>query len=280
MNRATPPKPSPIHTNGHYETPLESSGVSLRRPAPVHKPTVFPSDLPLRGLSAILYGLHRFHLSGLAFSRYVAAFWLLIAALAALGALPGRWITMTIALLLWVVQVVISSRHSRQHYVKFIEEPLVTLNGSPLETNEKLPIYATGLLSVEGRYQTFSALPGFYRTFATGEHAILCLVQQRNWMALLSWPADEVGMWYAFIKPGEIQQIRWGVVRFGNNSMPGLAVQYELEIPPGPRRKRAEVRQETLYLATPQVEDAQRIYVDLLNNLPTERVVLPTTHTK
>jgi hypothetical protein len=196
----------------------------------------------------------------------------LIALLAAVNALPGRWFTMSVALLLWVVQVSYGIQWKRSHYVSFAASPVPPLNDTPLETSEKLPIYATGLLNVEGRYQSYSVLPGFYRTFATGEHAVLCLVTARHWLGILSWPADETGMWYAFISPGDIQRLQWGELQFGVTTLPALAITYSLEIPPGPRRKRAEFRQETLYLATPDANDAQRLYIDLLNNLPVEQI--------
>lgn len=273
MNRqTTPPQTNPPYTNGHYETPLELSGVSLRRPTPLHKPTVFPPDLPLRGVSPILYGLHRFHLGGMPVSRYIASLWLFIALLAGVGILPGRWLTMILVLLLLAGQIVISLRHRRQQYVTFTSAPLPVLNDTPLEISEKLPIYATGLLSVEGRYQQFSALPGFYRTFATGEHAVLCRAPERNWLGLLSWPPEETGMWYAFINPSDLQRLTWGYLHFGATSHPALAVEYQLELPPGPRRKKAEIRQELLYLASPDLKDAQRLFIDLLNNLPNDKI--------
>jgi hypothetical protein len=221
----------------------------------------------------MLYGLHRFHLGGMPFARFVASLWLFVAFLAGVGLLPGRWITLTLALLLFVAQIAIGVRYRREHYVTFTSAPLPVLNDTPLEISEKLPIYATGLLSVEGRYQQYSALPGFYRTFATGEHAVLCRVPERTWLGLLSWPAEETGMWYAFINPSDIQRLTWGNLHFGATVHPALAIEYQLEIPPGPRRKKVEIRQELLYLASPNLKDAQRLYIDLLNNLPNDKIV-------
>ena len=274
MNGHPPPsQPGKPYTNGHYETPLEISGVSLHRPAPVQKPTVFAPDLMLQGLAPLLYALHRFHLGGIPLARYLAGLWIIIALFAIVGLIPGRWITASVALLLFVGQIALNVRHRRQHYVHFEHAPAPPLQDRPLEPNEKLPVYATGLLNVEGRYQTYSALPGFYRTFATGEHAVLCLVQERRWLGLFTWPVEELGMWYAFVNPTEIEQLTWGTLHFGKVAQPALAVQYRLEIPPGPRRKKSEIRQELLYLATPEVGDARRMYVDLLNNLPPDKVV-------
>ena len=274
MTRHTiPPQTNPPYTNGHYETPLEVSGVSLHRPAPAHKPTVFPPDLPMRQSGPLLYGLQRFHLGGAPFTRYITFFWFAIAGLAFLGVLPGRWITIAIALLLWIGQIILLRRWERQQFVSFTPAPSPALNDAPLETSEKLPIYATGLLNVEGRYRAYSATPGFYRTFATGEHAVLCRVQEQRFFALGKLPPEDVGMWYAFFNPSDIEQLTWGSLQFGPTTYPAIAVQYHLEIPPSPRRKKPEVRQELLYLATPEVQDAQRLYVDLLSNLPADKIV-------
>ncbi len=278
MNRQSlPPQVNPPYTNGHYETPLEASGVSLHRPATVQSPTVFPTDLPLRGLGPLLYAMQRFQVGGLPVARYIGALWLLVAIAAIVGILPGRWLTAGIACVLWLGQLFISQRYSRRQFVDFDAAPVPHLTHAPLETSEKLPIYATGLLGVEGRNRFFSVLPGFYRTFATGEHAMLCRVAERTWLGVSSWPEDETGMWYAFVNPSDIEQLAWGRLGFGNITMPALAIQYRLELAAGPRRKKAEIRQETLYLATPQVEDAQRIFVDLLTNVPADKIVTRIT---
>lgn len=273
MNPQTPPQAPQPYTNGHYETPLELSGVSLRRPAAVQKPTVFAKDLPVRGMGPIFYALHRFHFNGLPFARYMVLLWILLAALAALNVLPGRWFTASLLLLIGIIQIILNQRYRQRKYITFTPATAPVLNESPLTPSEKLPIYATGLLSVEGRYQHYSALPGFYRTFATGEHAILCRVQERNWLGLLSWPHDEIGMWYAFVKPTEIERLAWGTLHFGSEKAHALEIEYQLEIPPSPRRKRTELRREILYIATSELKDAQRVYIDLLNNLPDDKIV-------
>jgi hypothetical protein len=228
--------------------------------------------MPLRGFGPTLYALHRFHLGGITASRYITALWILIAALAAVGIIPGRWITVILALLLWASQIIIGMRYRQRHYVSFVSAPLPALTVDPLTPSEKLTIFATGLLNVEGRYHHYTALPGFYRTFATGEHAIICQVKERSWLGILRWPEEQAGMWYAFVNPNDIHQLAWGKLRFGNTLYPALAINYRLEMPPGPRRKKTEIRQETLYLACTEQDSAQRIYVDLLQNLPAEKV--------
>jgi hypothetical protein len=263
-----PPQNNPPYTNGHYEAPLELSGVSLRPPAAPHQPTVFPPDLPPNTFDAVVYALQRFHFGGIPLARYIVALWVAIGITAAIGLIPGQWFTVTVALILLVAQIVWSERIRRRKYVNFHSVPIPPLAQAPLDSTEKLPIYATGLFSVEGRYQHYSALPGFYRTFATGEHAVLCRVTERSWLKLFSWAPEEAGMWYVFVNPEEIEQLAWGKLDFGKTSYPAVAIHYRLELPPGPRRKKSEVRHETLYLATPKIEDAQRLLVDLQVDLP------------
>ena len=273
MNRHTiPPQTNPPYTNGHYETPLEPSGVSLHRPTPVHKPTVFPPELPLRALGPTLYGLSRFQFGGVPSTRYLTILWFALAILAFLGALPGRWLTIALALTLWLGQTFLIARWQVKQFVDFTPTPQPQLNEASLEPHEKLPIYATGLLSVEGQYRTFSVVPGYYRTFESGEHAVMCHIQASKWLALGTLPPEELGMWYAFVNPEDIEQLTWGNLHFGPTTLPGLAIQYRMEIPAGPRRKKPEIRHELLYLASPEPQVAQRLYVDLLNNLPVHKV--------
>ncbi|HXF62658.1 MAG TPA: hypothetical protein VNK95_13635, partial [Caldilineaceae bacterium] len=115
--------------------------------------------------------------------------------------------------------------------------------------------------------QRFTWLPGFYRTFATGEHAVLCLVRDRRWGYMAQWPPDEPGMWYAFFEPSVISEVRWGELRFGRNRATALAVAYHLTIP-ATARKREQIRPEVLYLAVQSEADARRLFADLLQHMP------------
>lgn len=276
MNPKTPiPSTSRLYSNGHDKAPLESSGASLPPPPSAHVPTTFAADLPLRGLGPILYGLSRFQLVAMPLGRGILLFFLLVAFLAAIGILPGQWITATILVLLTAGLSILNLRLRRAHYVTFSPVPPPAMDGSPLQTNEKIPIYATGLLGVEGRYQRYTVLPGFYRTFATGEHAILCRLRERTWLGLLTWPLEEAGMWYAFVNPSDIQQLAWGTLGFGSTSMSAIKIEYRLELPPGPRRKRAAIRHETLYVASQQPGDAKRLYLDLRHNLLADKILVP-----
>lgn len=262
------PSPTP-YQNGHSkdEAPLHHSGASAAPQSPQVR-TVFPQDVHLWGRGAFFYLLHRFHVGGVTAGRLASLLWLVLAAIWALGALPGRWIGTGLWLLVFMLQVTAGLRERRSDYVTFAPSELPALSGAPLTPAEKLPVHATGLFNVEGKYQRFVWLPGFFRTFATGEHAVLCLVRERRRWFLLSSAPQETGMWYAFVDPGSLQQVRWGTLTFGATASPAIEATYRLTLPPTGRRQQPTIREETLYLAFSAADDGQRIYVDLAQHLP------------
>lgn len=90
-------------------------------------------------------------------------------------------------------------RLRKRDFVNFQATALPTTSPSLLNPAHKLPIYATGLFSVENKYQRYTWLPGFYRTFATREHALLCQVAARKFLQVadISQKAKQVsGMFF------------------------------------------------------------------------------------
>jgi hypothetical protein len=194
---------------------------------------------------------------------------LLVATLAfSAGLLPLRWFGAGLCLALLTLHLVWSAQARRRDYVRFAETAPPTTRAPALAPGEKLRVHVTGLLTVEGRYRRFTQLPGFYRTFSTGEHAALCLVRDRTWAVLARWPEEEVGMWYAFVLPSSIAAVRWGTVHYGAHVSSAVALHYQLEIPAGPKRRRPELRQETLYLSFADERDGLRLYSDLKATMP------------
>lgn len=218
----------------------------------------------MRGLPALVYALHRFRLGGPSIIRLLYFALLALGALWSLNTLPGgRWVGafwLILFLALWFIGRKI--RHS--DYVSFQESAPPAVTPQRLLPNDKVAIHATGQFTVEGKYQRLTWLPGFYRTFATNEHALLCLARDRRWLFFAHWPADEPGMWYAFITPDEITRIRWGELQFGANRSPALALDYRLTIPANGRRRQDQVRAETLYIACATPDDAATVLADLL----------------
>ena len=123
------------YQNGNHAAPPETSGAASTRAV---KPTVFPAHVRLAGLSAALYGLHRFHIGGAPISRWPV---LLLGALAlvwATGALPGRWIGVAVWLILLVLFVAYGVRQRRRHYVTFTPSTPPDGGAAPVRPQDKV----------------------------------------------------------------------------------------------------------------------------------------------
>jgi hypothetical protein len=159
--------------------------------------TIFLPELPPTGFSGVAYALAHFRLAGLALDRWLwsagGALALLLAARGYL--LPGVALLIAVTLL----QGVLTWRR-RSGGVEFRPADWTPSNeqDSPpmaaLAPETKIPVYATGLFGVEKRRQPFSMLPGFFRTFATREHALLCKINQQRFWRWASWPEEELAI--------------------------------------------------------------------------------------
>ncbi len=183
-------------------------------------------------------------------------------AAAAIGLLPGRLWWIGSALILWVGLQIIFRIRRRRDFVNFHEGSLPSISPQPLPVPDKIPIFATGLFAVENKQQHYTWLPGFYRTFATREHALLCQVAAKPFWPIRSWPEAEQGLWYVFFTPNAIDEIRFGTLSFGHHQRPALAIHYREPVtntdkprPPQPR---------VVYIACQQESDLLRILADLL----------------
>ncbi len=255
------PTPSP---NGREEIPAylgASRGPSPRAP---RTQTQFLPDPPLRSLRATYFALDRFQVGGLPLRRIVTLILLALAAIWATGFLPARWPATVLLALAAAAHIAYATIQRRRDFVAFRSGRLTDATPASLAPQDKIPVYITGLLSVEGKYRRFTFAPAFYRTFATGEHALLGLVRSRNLWNLAVWPEDEPGMWYAFVLPEQIRRVENGQVSFSGEAMPGLAVAYSLTLPAKNRFRGEKTVTETLYLAAETRQDADRILADLL----------------
>lgn len=233
-------------------------------PAPprVHqKPTEFLPDAPAELWLTRLYLLERAEWLGAPLIRWL---YLTLAGLALAWTvlrLPGNWMV-GIALLALAVALHLTVRYARRRgYTTFIPQPSPTPPAQMLAPAQKRPVYVTGVLSVERKVRAFTALPGFYRTFATREHALLCQVRPRRIWAIAAWPEEEVGLWYAFFTPEQITSIQPGLARIDRRALPGLAITYR---PDGENAQRKTASPLTLYLAFVDERDRDAVLADLL----------------
>jgi hypothetical protein len=149
-------------------------------------------------------------------------------------------------------------------------------NAAPLNPSDKLILRATGLFEVEGKAQRFTELPAYYRSFSTREHALMAVVQPARRLAgLASWPEDETGMWYIFVKHDEVRQVQPGMLSFGRARRPALLLLVEQVLPEknavmdawglqwGKDKSKLATRQQTIYLSFDDEAERARVMGDL-----------------
>lgn len=203
------------------------------------------------------YLLARHRWGGAPLFRWLRLALLGVALLAALGVWPGRWGSALGALLVLAASFVWEWRARRHQYVVFRAQPKEPPPAAPLHPQDKVPLRATGLFEVEGRLQTFTELPAFFRTFATREHAVMAFAQRSHWLGVGLWPEEEVGMWYIFFRPEAMQGIQPGLLRFGRRAHPALRLVV-----------RGEKKAHTVYLSFDDPEGCRRVWADILHDAP------------
>ena len=222
-------------------------------------------------MATFLYKLYRHRWNGMPMSRWVIAVLGILALVAWRGWLPvdprwDLWVSgAALGAAILFAGIIVAAR--RRNFIAFHLHPDPPGEPVPLTPGDKLPVHASGRFGVENRYRPFTWLQGFYRTFATREHAIICLVPSSRFLLLGRWPETETGMWYIFVQPDTIHRVRFGEVRFGRTSAPGVAIDYTLHIPKRGRFRPARNLSETAYLACDSAADAARIYTDLRQDL-------------
>lgn len=248
-----------LSLNGKVEAPAQISGASVV----AAKPTTFPQESPDRSLRTFFYYSSCQHIGGTPVIRWIFILLLLAIPVWRLSGLPGGWWS-PLALFgsAWIVLWITLYRWRKQDFVRFVPETLPAVTATALTPQEKLPVYATGFFSVEGKEQRFTWLPGFFRTFATREHAIMCQVapEQRG---MGRWPEDQVGLWYIFFSPEEIQTVQWGSLHFGASAQPAVAITYKRVIPKRGRFRPEKTITEVIYLAVEREADGHQILADL-----------------
>lgn len=148
----------------------------------------------------------------------------------------------------------------RRDFVRFTAGETPEVDALTLAATEKLPVHISGPLSVTGKVRHFTFLPGFYRSFATREHGLLCCCRERRILRFAHWPEGEVGLWYAFFAPEQILHIAYGTVRYDDTVAPGLALEVSTQAFAPVQLRGAST---TIYVACPSPEVALRILGDL-----------------
>ena len=216
-------------------------------------------------MSRLLYHLDRMMLAGTPAVRWIDGLLLVVGVMGGFGFVPGGFFTTGICLVLFVSFIWLRRHWRSRDYVQFRELATPSVTPQPLAPKDSVPIHASGYFSVEEKSERFTWLQGYFRTFATREHAIICLVQPKRFL-LAEWPEKDVGMWYVFFFPKSVRNVRYGMVSYGRITQTCLAIEHEILIPKKGRFSRERTVQETILLASPTEEDTRRILADLLHD--------------
>lgn len=255
------------------ESSAGAAGPSMAK----RRATEFPPERPIRSLRAVYYVFNRFLLGGAPLGRAITVLFLALAGLWATGLLPGRWTVSAFWLAMLAVHLALAASMRRNDFVAFEASQNMEPAAGTFVAEDKAPVHVTGLLSVEGKYRRFTFLPGYYRTFATREHAILALVRKRSLWGLAAVPEDEPGMWYAFVSPDQIRSVTAGKIRFDGEVLDAIAVAYTVTIPAKNRFQRSKTTTETLHIAPCVAQDVARICSDLILDAPPQAAAVPQT---
>lgn len=251
-----------LHRNGTPPAPDLMQGKAV----PAAARTQFLPERPVDTLRALGYHLDRQRLAGVPLVRWLYGLLIVTALVLLLRPGVGWWFAggvLVVLATLWGWLGVLR----RREFVRFTRgahaAPAGPQSPAALNPAAKLPVYVSGYLSVDTKVRPFAALPGFYRTFGTREHALLCQARPRRFGGLATWPEDEQGLWYAFFHARQIRSLQTGEIAFDRVAFPGLRVEYEPDRPLDGKSKR-RYRRITLYLAFPQTADWEAVLADLM----------------
>jgi hypothetical protein len=255
--------------NGKHDTFHEIGEVPQVAPQPRTSPqTVFLDDHESLTFRSLIYRLSRFLVGGAPAARFITYSLAIVGITWGLARLPGGWYGAAFLFALVVAQQLLFRNLRKRDFVGFEPSSVPSVTPKLMPPPDKIALYATGLLSVVGKQRRYTWVPGFYRTFATGEHAVMCLVRDRRFLGIGQWPEDEVGMWYAFFEPRAVRSLEWGLLHYGSQPMTAISVFYELRIPASSPNKPDRIVMEKVYLAFPSDVEARTVLADLLEGLP------------
>ena len=132
---------------------------------------------------------------------------------------------------------------------------------TPIQVDEQVPCRAYGPLAVEGKRRTMVNEPARISYVRAREHIVMVHLRQTRFLLLTRSAGEEVGCWYAFFTPQDVQRVETGHILCGTRSRPGLMITYwSVE-----EREGIETRNqvETVTLAFDDVETLQRVLDDL-----------------
>ncbi len=182
-----------------------------------------------------------------------------------------HWLVLALILLVALGLIVLRGWARRAGYVAFGAQPDLT-KPEPLRMvpDGKEAAFATGRFEVEVKEAYLANLTAYWRTFGSREHTVMA-IQHASRFLLGGLPSEMIGMWYAFFKPEDIDEVTAGTVAFGVGPRPGLQVVYR-RLPPSDGKKAKKPVRETLYLGFETDAARDRVWADLLADAKTSEV--------
>jgi len=95
-----------------------------------------------------------------------------------------------------------------------------------LEVDEPLRCWASGRLGVEGKARALACERASISFVRTREHVVMAQVRRTRFLLLAPVPKADVGYWYAFFYPRQVQGIRQGTLYCGFSARPAVELQY------------------------------------------------------
>lgn len=182
-----------------------------------------------------------------------------------------HWLILAALVLGGLAVIILARLAARQNFVVFTVRPdLAAPPSMPLDPQDKVQTYATGHFEVEGKVGFFGGLLAYWRTFATREHAVMAILHRTRFLGLARTADAQLGMWYIFIAPENIEEVSAGDLQFGGQRHPALRITYR-HIPPQAAARRLAARLHTpplhraVYLAFEDDAARSRVWADVLD---------------
>lgn len=174
-----------------------------------------------------------------------------------------HWLVLGLILLGCLGLIVLRIWAARSGYVQFLPQPdLAAPAPRELDPDDKEGLYATGRFEVAEKRNYLADLTAYWRSFGTREHAVMA-IQHASRFLLGGLASDQIGLWYIFFRPEDVDEVTPGVVAFGAVQRPGLRVIYR-SLPPTEGKKPKKPVREMVHLAFESEAARDRVWADLL----------------
>lgn len=93
-----------------------------------------------------------------------------------------------------------------------------------LVAEEMVPVWVSGLFTVQGKVRYFVDLEADFQTTALNEHIIMARVPRSRFLLVGQWPEGDVGWWYMFFRPESVRELAVGRLHYGLRRYDALRV--------------------------------------------------------